>query len=109
MSNIGSNDYLNIIVHIDIRVTGNYKITRRYYIDKNQIVQLNANDPYTQQMDSGDPKTLISCCAHAIDNFPAENYALIFWDHGSGILDPVRGRIINPSELFTFNPVTSKF
>jgi hypothetical protein len=109
MSNIGSNEYINIVVHIDIRVTGNYKITRRYYIDKNQIVQLNTNDPYTQQMDSGDPKTLISCCAHAIDNFPADNYALIFWDHGSGILDPVRGRIINPSELFTFNPVTSKF
>ncbi len=109
MSNIGSNQHVNVVVHIDIRVNGNYKITRRYYIDKDQIIQLNTHDPHSQQMDSGDPKTLISCCSCAIENFPAENYALIFWDHGTGIIDPGYGRIINPAELFVFNPHSGKF
>ncbi len=60
-------------------------------------------------MDSGDPQTLISCCSWAIENYPAHNYALIFWNHGTGPLDPASGRIINPTELFTFNPLNNKF
>lgn len=108
MVQIGSNKHINIVVHIDIRITGNYKITRRYYIEKNKIIHINANDPQTQQMDSGDPKTLVSCCKWAIEDYPADNYALVFWNHGTGPVDPGSSRIINPSELFTFNPATCK-
>jgi hypothetical protein len=60
-------------------------------------------------MDSGDPQTLVSCCRWAIEQYPAEKYALIFWNHGSGPIDPSVGRIINPTELFTFNPAINKF
>ena len=109
MAQIGSNNYLNIAVQLDIRITGNKKITRRYFIEKNKIWHVNAEDPFSQQMDSGDPQTLISCCRWAIENYPAKNYALIFWNHGTGIIDPSNGRIINSSELFTFNPTINKF
>src|SRR3990172_569950 len=88
MASIGSNEYINIVAHLDIKINGNQKITRRYLIEKNRLVHMNANDPSTQCMDSGDPKTLISCCEWAITNYPAHNYALILWNHGSGILDP---------------------
>ena len=108
MAQIGSNANVNIVVHLDIRITGNQKITRRYYIEQNKIFHVNGNDALSQQMDSGDPKTLISCACWAIQNYPARKYALILWNHGTGIIDPERGRIINPSELFNFNPSINK-
>ncbi len=108
MAQVGSNENLNIAVHLDIRITGNKKITRRYYVEKNKIVHVNANDPSTQRMDSGNPQTLVSCCKWAIENYPAENYALILWNHGTGVIDPGGRKVINPAELFTFNPRTQK-
>lgn len=108
MSAIGSNEFVTIAVHLDIRTKENKKITRRYLIEKNKVTQVNENDPATQAMDSGDVNTLISCCSWAIKQYPADHYALIFWNHGTGFLDPGTGRIINPLELFTFNPSTNK-
>ncbi len=108
MAAIGSNKHLHIAVHLDIRITGKKKITRRYYIEQDKILHLNVNDPHTQKMDSGRPDTLISACKWAIDQFPADEYVLIFWNHGTGILDPARGRIISPTELFTYNPTLNK-
>ncbi|MFC1842846.1 clostripain-related cysteine peptidase [Candidatus Dependentiae bacterium] len=108
MAKIGSNKNLNIIVHLDIKLTGNKKTTKRYYVQKDKILHLNANDPRTQRMDSGNPETLISFCKWGITEFPAENYGLILWNHGTGALDPRRGRILKLSELFTFNPQINK-
>lgn len=106
MANIGSNKHINILVHLDIRIYGNKKVTRRYFIEKNRVLHLNPHDSETQRMDSGNPSTLISCCKWSITDFPAKEYALIFWNHGTGIIDIAHGRIINPAELFTFNPST---
>ncbi len=106
MAAVGSNENVNIVAHLDIRLNGNSKVTRRYYIEKNKLNQMN-HEPETQSMDSGNPQTLISCCEWAIQNFPAEQYALIFWNHGTGIIDPQNNRIINPAELFSFNSRTN--
>lgn len=108
MSAIGSNNHCNIVAHLDIRMNGNKKATRRYFIQRDTIMWMNADDPHTQQMDSGDSNTLISCCQWAIQNYPAENYMLVFWNHGTGIIDPATGRIINSVDLFTFNNATHK-
>lgn len=104
MAAIGSNKNLHIAVHLDIRIAGNKKITRRYYIEKNKILHVNAYDPETQRMDSGQPSTLISACKWAIEDYPAQDYVLVFWNHGTGALDPSHGRIISPTELFNYNP-----
>ena len=104
MASVGSNEYINIVAHLDIRIANNKKITRRYFIEQNQIVHVNAYDQASQQMDSGQPETLISACKWAITDYPAENYILVFWNHGTGALDPQQGRIINATELFTYNP-----
>jgi hypothetical protein len=107
MAEIGSTFNINIVIHLDIRLGGNQKVTRRYFIvEQNTIIHMNAEDPSSQSMDSGDPKTLISFVDWAANNYPADNYWLILWNHGSGTLDPERHRIINPAVLFTFNPVT---
>lgn len=108
MAEIGSNENLHIVIHLDIRIAGNKKITRRYYIEsKDKILHMNADDPHTQMMDSGQPSTLISACKWAIHNFPAEEYVLIFWNHGTGYIDPTRGKIINPTEFFVYNPISN--
>lgn len=108
MAAIGSNQNLNIFVHLDIKIAGNKKITRRYFIEKNKIYHVNVDDPETQCMDSGNPQTLYSCCKYAVENFPAEHIGLILWNHGTGACDPQKGRIINPSEFFIFNPLTNR-
>jgi len=108
MAKIGSNQYINIVVHLDIKISGNKKVTRRYYVEKDKILHVNANDPHSQRMDSGNPETLISCCKWAKNIFPAKHYGLILWNHGTGAIDPKRGRIIKLSELFNFNPETNK-
>lgn len=71
-------------------------------------MHVNAEDPLTQKLDSGDPKTLVKCCSWAMQNYPAEHYAVVLWNHGTGVIDPTSGRIINASELFTFNPIINK-
>lgn len=109
LAELGSNQYINILVQIDIKIAGNVKITRRYFVEKNQVIHVNANDSLSQQMDSGDPNSLISCCNWAFGNYPADDYALILWNHGTGCLDPVRGRVFNSSDLFSFNPTINKF
>ncbi len=108
MATIGSNENINIAIHLDIRLNDNQKVTRRYYIDKDKIHHMN-HDADTQRMDSGDPQTLISFCEWAIKNYPAQNYALILWNHGTGFLDPKYYKMINPAELFIFNPLINKF
>lgn len=109
MATIGSNQHINIVIHLDIRIAGNKKITRRYYIEKDRIIHLNANDPLTQRMDSGSPQTLVSFCNWGIANYPARNYALVLWNHGTGIIDPGVGKIINPSNFFRINTITNKW
>lgn len=108
MANIGSNQNVTIVVHLDIRISGNKKITRRYLIEKDQVLHIDPYNPLTQQMDSGNPSTLISFCEWAIKNYAADEYDLILWNHGTGILEPPHGKIINPMDLFVFNPSTHK-
>lgn len=108
MSRVGSNENITIVVHLDIRIAGNKKITRRYLIEKDQVFHIDPYNPLTQQMDSGNPSTLISCCEWAIKNYPANVYDLVLWNHGTGILEPPHGKIINPMDLFVFNPSTHR-
>jgi hypothetical protein len=109
MANVGSNQNVTIVVHLDIRISGNKKITRRYLIEKDQVLHIDPYNPLTQQMDSGNPATLISFCEWAIKNYSADEYDLILWNHGTGILEPPHGKIINPMDLFVFNPSTHLF
>lgn len=106
MASIGSNKNINIIVHLDIKDHTGKKTTQRYYVEKNKIIQTASEQEPLGAMDSGDEETLISCCKWGITNYPARHYMLDFWNHGMGPIDPVIGRILNPTELFYFNPLT---
>lgn len=103
MAAVGSNDRINIVVQVNRKDEAKNKVTYRYYVEKHNLVLMNADDEYSQAMDSGDPKTLISCCAWALGNYPARYYALILWNHGSGILDRSKRSFMHGLNLFSYD------
>lgn len=100
MQTIGSNDFLTIAIHFDMRRPGQAKVTKRFVVEKNKLVQIGPD----MCMDSGDIKTLTSCCEWAIKSYPADDYMLVLWNHGTGVLEPTIKQAINPSQLFKYNP-----
>lgn len=108
MLNVGSNEQLNIIIFL----AQEHQATQENYakiikIEKdNQLLIKTINNP--KLADSGDPKTLIQFCTNTIAQFPAEHYALIFWNHGTGVLDPSSGRTLILSESFQFEYAPSE-
>ena len=93
---------VKVVIHIDMHRPGQPKLSRRFFIDKNNLMQVGPD----MCMDSGDPQTLIDCCRWAIENFPSSEYALFLWNHGFGIIEPPIKQAINPVQLFRYNPQT---
>lgn len=95
----GANPNVNIVVFLN--EPGINKKTQIYLVEKNRAVLLNKDN--NQKLDSGNPQTLIDFCSWTIANFPADEYLIDLWNHGTGPAD--RGyRIFNPSALFVLNP-----
>jgi Clostripain family len=102
MQTVGSNERINIVVNFDMYKPGQSKITKRFFIEKNKLIQLGPD----LCMDGGDPDSLIDFCRQAIEQFPARHYVLVLSNHGTGALDPEIRQIINSSKLFSYNPTT---
>lgn len=100
---IGSNQNVNILVHLDIKVPGKEKVTKRLYVEKNRILQIGAD----AKLNSGSDETFANAALWAINDYPSEHFAIIFWNHGSGDLNPVLKKTINPAYLFRYNPETN--
>lgn len=92
---------VNIIVYLS--EPGAHKKTQIYLIEKNKATLLNKDNQ--EKLNSGDPRTLIGFSKWVIKNFPADEYFLDLWDHGTGWAD-IKYKSINPSSLFVFNPST---
>ncbi len=103
MKRIGSNENISIVVQLDLY--GSNEHTKRLYIGNGVAYQVNSNDATSQQkLNSGSAQTLIDFVQWAVDNYPADYIVLDLWNHGSGILDSIKNKAANPSELFIFNP-----
>jgi len=92
---------INILVYLN--EPGPHKKTQIYLIEKNKATLLNKDNQ--EKLNSGDPRTLIGFCNWVIKNFPADDYFLDLWNHGTGWAD-VKYKAINPNSLFVFNPST---
>jgi hypothetical protein len=79
MRAVGSTDDVNIVVEFD-RI-GNAHETKRFHIQ-----QGGANEPEWSLgvTDSGDPNVLLDFLEWVAENYKAERYALVLWNHGSG-------------------------
>ena len=92
MASVGSNAALNIVVQFD-RISssedwddtsnGDWRGAKRFRVERgkkpvksNQIADLG-------ELDMGDPRTLVDFASWGIKTYPAQHYALIFWDHGA--------------------------
>ena len=80
MKKVGSSDKLNLIAQLD-RATGHS--CQRYYLRKGTAL---AADSVAKlgKIDTGDPKNLSDFIAWGIQNYPADHYALVLWNHGGG-------------------------
>lgn len=107
MSVVGSNESVNMLMHMDIRLSGSKKTSRRFFIAKNNPIQVEMTEK--TPMDSGDPATLVSACKWAIEEYPADHYMLVLWNHGTGIIDPYGRRQFDTSFMFHLNHETNNF
>jgi len=90
----GSTDNVKIVVEMDRAErdwdddtsNGNWTGAKRFYVthDADQAI---INSPVIGdlgEVNMGDPATLQSFIEWSIANYPAQHYALVLWDHGSG-------------------------
>lgn len=87
MMSIGSTNRVNVIVETGGTKKWNNNFikgtsVKRWYVKKNSIKLL--SDIGNKSM--GDPKTLEDFIKWGINNYPAERYTLVLWNHGGGPL-----------------------
>ena len=87
---VGSNENVTIVSQIDrfsggYRGDGNWSTTRRYVLERDGDLT-HLNSPYTDigEVNMADGDTLADFVAWAVQNHPADHYALILSDHGMG-------------------------
>ncbi len=92
MEKIGSNGNINIIVQCDRspeydESNGNWIGARRFYIQKDDdFEKINSGQiaDLGNSVDMGDPAVLADFIKWGVKNYPAEKYAVVIWNHGSG-------------------------
>ncbi|MFW3146336.1 MAG: clostripain-related cysteine peptidase [Thermoplasmatota archaeon] len=96
LEKIGESKYLDIVVQLDRwesrsptddRSNGNWTTAKRFLIepdmDDSQIGSEELLD--LGEIDSSDPGSLVDFASWTMDNYESDNYALILWNHGSGV------------------------
>ena len=86
-----SNPAVNIVVQFDRipgynSTNGDWTTTRRYLVTHDTDPSTISSTPISDlgELNMGDPATLVSFVEWTIQNYPANHYALVLWDHGSG-------------------------
>lgn len=98
MRTVGSSKDVNIIAQVD-RAEGQGSM--RYCIQCDGIQE--RAEPLGET-DSGDPKTLTGFIKWAAENYPAERYALILWNHGGGWEPSEMDRIARSAGTPNYSP-----
>jgi hypothetical protein len=88
MAQVGSNDEMEIIVQMDRRSGYNtgyndWTDTRRFRIVKGSVPS-DAPELNLGEANMGDPAVLQDFVEWGVNNYPAEHYALVIWNHGDG-------------------------
>ncbi|MBA7702737.1 hypothetical protein ES703_111507 [subsurface metagenome] len=89
MAKVGSDEYINIVVQFDRRSHyysgyGDWKSTKRFYVTRSMTPTSDNAVEDLGELNHGDPQTLVDFVNWAKSNYPANNYALILWNHGGG-------------------------
>jgi hypothetical protein len=81
MKKVGSNDQVNILAQFDR--AGAKAQTIRYCLRKNTSLAKDAMKRLGET-NMGDPKVLKDFVSWSVNNYPAEHYMLVLWNHGAG-------------------------
>lgn len=115
MSSVGSTSSVNILVQmdrwdgspppVDNTDYGNWQNTTRFYVTAGMTPDDDNAVMYLGEVDMADPATLTDFIDWGVANYPAENYALVLWDHGAGwmglLVDDDPGTSMDMGELAT--------
>ena len=93
MEAVGSTNKVNVVVQFDRHATydttnGDWTTCRRYYVTKDPngydgvITSTLLSDE--GELNMGEPTTLENFVTWAKNDYPADHYLLVLWDHGSG-------------------------
>jgi hypothetical protein len=91
MASVGSSDELNVVAMVDrspdyssdgVLNLDDWEDTKLFEVQQDEFVELDD----LGELNTGDPETLASFVETAVTEYPAENYALLLWDHGGGWL-----------------------
>ncbi|MCD6491162.1 MAG: hypothetical protein J7K59_02580 [Candidatus Korarchaeota archaeon] len=84
MEQVGSSSDVNIIVYLDLREDPG-RLLRIKSDDEDSInSEILDSSEFWAERNMGDPQTLVDFLNFASANYPADHYALVLWDHGSG-------------------------
>ena len=92
MASVGSGANVNVVVQFD-RISG-YDATYGDWTDTRRGLVQRGDKPDAGwgtsigEANMGDPNTLVDFANWAMTNYPAQQYALILWDHGGGWRSP---------------------
>jgi len=91
MESVGSTEDVNIVVQFDRSPEysandGNWDGARRFFIEKDEDQSTIGSAALADlgAVDSGSSDTVVEFVEWAVTSYPAERYALIFWNHGWG-------------------------
>lgn len=83
MAKASSNSNVYIVVHLNIKRTGETKKTQKLVIQNGKITQIGA----TTAEDSGDDTTFLNAMKWAVTDYPSDHLCVDLWNHGSGSLN----------------------
>lgn len=89
MAAVGSTDDVNIVVQMD-RIGGwdtsydNWIDCKRYLVTYGMTPTIANALQGLAEVNMGDPNTLANFMVWGIQNYPADHYVVVLWDHGSG-------------------------
>ena len=90
MARAGSTKDVHILVQLD-RIED--QKTRRFRITPGGGFKKDCIETFSET-NTGDPQILYSFVKWAVDNYPADRYALILWNHGSGWWEDAKSRAV---------------
>jgi hypothetical protein len=90
MASVGSTPQVNIVVQMDrIGIDDrydNWTDCKRFYITKGMIPTPENATLDLGEVNMGDPQTLKDFVNWTMNNYPANRYFLVLWDHGAGFM-----------------------
>ena len=93
MAKAGSTKDVHVLVQLD-RLED--RKTRRFRISLGGGFKKDCIETFSET-NTGDPQILYSFCQWAVKNYPANRYALILWNHGSGWWEEAKSKTTSPT------------